>query len=121
SLTIRPNTSVGLVGPTGCGKTTTVDLILGLLSPNRGEILIDDVRLEESNYANWRKNLGYVPQHIYISDDTITRNIAFGVPDEEIDMDAVRRAAQIANLANFVERELPDGYDTQIGERGVRL
>lgn len=121
NLAILPNTSVGLVGPTGCGKTTLVDLILGLLQPTSGEILVDGVRIQLANQANWRKNLGYVPQHIYISDDTIARNIAFGVPDEEIDMAAVRRAAQIANLADFVEQELLEGYDTGIGEQGVRL
>ena len=121
SLVIRPNTSVGLVGPTGCGKTTTVDLILGLLAPSGGQILVDGVEVAGDYVARWQKNLGYVPQHIYISDDTITRNIAFGVPDEQIDMDAVRKAAQIANLAEFVETELPQGYETGIGERGVRL
>jgi ATP-binding cassette, subfamily B, bacterial PglK len=121
SLVIRPNTSVGLVGPTGCGKTTTVDLILGLLAPSGGQILVDGVEVAGENVARWQKNLGYVPQHIYISDDTIARNIAFGVPDEQIDMDAVRKAAQIANLAEFVETELPQGYETGIGERGVRL
>jgi ATP-binding cassette, subfamily B, bacterial PglK len=121
SLVIRPNTSVGLVGPTGCGKTTTVDLILGLLAPSGGQILVDGVEVAGENVAGWQKNLGYVPQHIYISDDTIARNIAFGVPDEQIDMDAVRKAAQIANLAEFVETELPQGYETGIGERGVRL
>lgn len=121
NLTIYPNTSVGLVGQTGCGKTTTVDLILGLLEPTAGSILLDGVEITEYNRANWQKLLGYVPQNIYISDDTVTRNIAFGVPDSEIDMDAVRRAAEIANLAEVVETSLPEGYDTYIGERGVRL
>lgn len=121
SLVIRPNTSVGLVGPTGCGKTTTVDLILGLLSPTGGQLLVDGVPINAGNVAGWQKNLGYVPQHIYISDDTIARNIAFGIPDDEIDMAAVRQAARIANLAEFVESELSEGYDTGIGERGVRL
>lgn len=121
SFTIEANTSVGLVGPTGCGKTTTVDLILGLLAPSTGSIHADGTELGARNLANWQKNLGYVPQHIYISDDTVARNIAFGVPDDEIDMDAVRRAARIANLDEFIESELSDGYDTSIGERGVRL
>lgn len=121
TLSIKANTSVGLVGPTGCGKTTTVDLILGLLSPSEGEILVDGTVLDDGNRAGWQKALGYVPQQIYISDDTVARNIAFGVPDEEIDMDAVKKAAAIANLADFVESELPQGYETRIGERGVRL
>jgi ATP-binding cassette, subfamily B, bacterial PglK len=121
SLSIPANTAVGLVGPTGCGKTTTVDLILGLISPTSGQILVDGVEVSAANIAGWQRNLGYVPQHIYISDDTVTRNIAFGVPDEEIDMEAVRRAARIANLADFVEQELAHGYETEIGERGIRL
>lgn len=121
NLVIEPNTSVGLVGPTGCGKTTTVDLILGLLSPTEGQILADGMEINPDNMARWQQNLGYVPQQIYISDDTIARNIAFGIPDDEIDMEAVRHAACIANLAKFVETELPRGYETEIGERGVRL
>lgn len=121
SLEIKANTSVGLVGPTGCGKTTAVDLILGLLSPTSGQLLSDGQPITAGNLAGWQKNLGYVPQQIYISDDTIVRNIAFGIPDDEIDMKAVLRAAQVANLASFVEQELPEGYDTEIGERGVRL
>lgn len=120
-LEIESNTTVGLVGPTGCGKTTLVDLILGLLSPSKGKLLVDGVEITADNLAAWQKNMGYVPQHIYISDDTITRNIAFGVPDNEIDFDAVRHAAQTANLAQFVETELPRGFDTEIGEHGVRL
>jgi ATP-binding cassette, subfamily B, bacterial PglK len=121
NLVIEPNTSIGIVGSTGCGKTTTVDLILGLLEPSEGAMLSDGVEITAENVANWQKNIGYVPQQIYISDDSVARNIAFGVPEEEIDMEAVRRAARIANLAEFVESELPEGYDTGIGERGVRL
>jgi ATP-binding cassette, subfamily B, bacterial PglK len=120
-LMIEANTSIGLVGPTGCGKTTTVDLILGLLEPDEGCMLADGVEINPQNIAGWQKNLGYVPQQIFISDDTIARNIAFGIPDGEIDMEAVRHAARIANLAEFVETELPEGYETEIGERGVRL
>ncbi|TVR29706.1 MAG: ABC transporter ATP-binding protein [Spirochaetaceae bacterium] len=121
SLEIQKNSIVGLVGPTGCGKTTLVDIILGLLPPTAGRILIDDTPLDETNMRNWQVNLGYVPQHIYLSDDSITRNIAFGIPDEDIDTDAVRRAAHIANLGDFIETELPRHYDTVVGERGVRL
>jgi ATP-binding cassette, subfamily B, bacterial PglK len=121
NLTIRPNTAVGLVGPTGCGKTTTVDLILGLLSPSQGEIVVDGVPIDDNNRASWQRALGYVPQQIFICDDTITRNIAFGVPEEEIDMAAVRKAASLASLSDFIETNLPDGYDTYIGERGIRF
>ena len=121
NLTIVPNTSIGLVGATGSGKTTTVDLILGLLTPTFGQLLVDDIEITSDNIARWRRNLGYVPQQIFLSDDTITHNIAFGVPEQEIDMAAVIRAARIANLHKFIEKELSDGYDTVIGERGVRL
>ena len=121
NLVIEPNTSVGIVGPTGCGKTTTVDLILGLLRASEGAMLVDGVDITEANVASWQKNIGYVPQQIYISDDTVARNIAFGVPEDELDLEAVRKAAEIANLSEFVESELPGGYDTGIGERGVRL
>jgi ABC-type bacteriocin/lantibiotic exporter with double-glycine peptidase domain len=121
SLTIARNTSIGIVGATGSGKTTTVDLILGLLTPTLGQLLVDDVEVDGNNMASWRLNLGYVPQSIFLCDDTITRNIAFGVPEQEIDMAAVVRTARIANLHEFIERELPNGFETVIGERGVRL
>lgn len=121
TLHIDHNTTVGFVGPTGCGKTTTVDIILGLLTPQTGSLQIDDTEVTPANLRNWQANLGYVPQHIYLSDDTIARNIAFGVPPKDIDHDQVRAAAAIANLDTFIETELPQGYDTIVGERGVRL
>jgi ABC-type multidrug transport system fused ATPase/permease subunit len=120
-LSIARNSSVGVVGPTGSGKTTVVDLILGLLTPSSGELRIDGVELGPDNMVRWQRNLGYVPQGIFLCDDTIASNIALGVPEREIDMPAVVRAARIANIHEFIERDLPDGYDTRIGERGVRL
>jgi len=121
NITITRNTSIGLVGATGSGKTTLVDIILGLLPPTSGQMLVDGTELSGETLAAWQRNFGYVPQQIYLCDDTITRNIAFGVPDEKIDMKAVIRAARIANLHRFVEKRLPNGYETIIGERGVRL
>ena len=121
NLTIVPNTSIGLVGTTGSGKTTIADLILGLLTPTSGLLLADDIEINSDNVTRWQRNLGYVPQHIFLSDDTITRNIAFATPEQEIDRAAVIHAARIANLHTFIEEELPDGYETVIGERGVRL
>jgi ABC-type multidrug transport system fused ATPase/permease subunit len=121
NLTIIPQTSIGIVGPTGSGKTTLIDLVLGLLNPTSGQLLVDGVEITGENLARWQRNLGYVPQHIYLSDDTMTNNIAFGIPPKEIDMDAVMRAARIANLYDFVTKELPDGFQTRIGERGIRL
>ncbi|MDO8675138.1 MAG: ABC transporter ATP-binding protein [Candidatus Omnitrophota bacterium] len=120
-LLINANTTIGLVGSTGAGKTTIIDILLGLLVPQKGDILVDGEKVDEKNIRGWQKNLGYVPQHIYLCDDTVTRNIAFGVPDHEIDAQAVRRAALLANIHDFVEKELPDGYETEVGERGIRL
>jgi len=121
SLPIMHNISVGLVGPTGAGKTTLVDIILGLLTPQKGEFSVDGIKIDENNILNWQKNLGYVPQHIYLSDDTIMKNIAFGIPDEKIDRKAVEQVARISNLHNFIISELPNGYQTIVGERGIRL
>jgi len=121
NLVIQHNTSIGLVGPTGAGKTTIVDIILGLLTPQKGEFSVDGVKIDENNILNWQKNLGYVPQYIYLSDDTITNNIAFGIPYEKIDQKAVEHAARISNLHDFIISELPNGYQTIVGERGIRL
>lgn len=121
SLLIKHNTSIGLVGPTGAGKTTLVDIILGLLTPQKGEFSADGVKINENNILNWQKNLGYVPQHIYLSDDTIINNIAFGIPDEKIDRKIVEHVARISNLHGFIISDLPNGYQTIVGERGIRL
>ena len=121
SLAITANQQVGFVGSTGSGKTTTVDLILGLLRPADGSILVDGQELTRELLRPWQRSLGYVPQQIFLSDNTVFANIAFGVPEKEIDMEAVEKAARIANLHDFVTQELPAGYDTYVGERGVRL
>ena len=120
-MRIAARTTIGIVGGTGAGKTTLVDLILGLLSPQKGAILVDGVPIDPQNVRAWQKTLGYVPQQIYLSDDTVACNIAFGVPPAQIDMAAVERAARIAALHDFVMSDLPKGYDTLVGERGVRL
>jgi ABC-type bacteriocin/lantibiotic exporter with double-glycine peptidase domain len=120
-LTIKSNTSIALVGHTGCGKTTFVDIILGLLIPQSGRFFVDNVEITKNNLKAWQKNLGYVPQSIYLTDDTIRNNIAFGIIPDKIDNDAVIRAAQLANIHDFIEKELDNGYNTIVGERGVRL
>jgi ATP-binding cassette, subfamily B, bacterial PglK len=120
-LTIGYNTSIAFVGPTGAGKTTLVDIILGLLRPQKGTLIVDDQVIDETNLKSWQANLGYVPQHIYLSDDTVARNIAFGIPDEKIDFEALELASTLANINSFIMNELPDGFDTVIGERGIRL
>jgi ABC-type multidrug transport system fused ATPase/permease subunit len=120
-LTIAANTTVGLVGATGAGKTTAVDVLLGLLEPQAGGLEVDGVAVGAANRRAWQRTLGYVPQQIFLTDDSVAANVALGVPPAEIDMDAVERAARIAELHDFVVRELPQGYATTIGERGVRL
>jgi ATP-binding cassette, subfamily B, bacterial PglK len=119
-LRIPKNATVGFVGGTGSGKTTLVDIVLGLLEPERGCVRVDGIPLAPDNVRGWRKKIGYVPQSIFLCDDTIAHNIAFGLPDTAIDHDAVERAARIANLHEFVTG-LPDGYATVVGDRGVRL
>ena len=120
-LTIPARTTVGIVGGTGAGKTTLVDLILGLLSPASGKIKVDGTVLTADNLRSWQASIAYVPQAIFLTDDTIAANIAFGVPKGEIDMAAVEHAARVAALHDFILSELPTGYDTRVGERGVRL
>jgi len=121
NLTIFARSRVGFVGATGCGKTTTVDVILGLLCPQEGSLSIDHQPITEINRQQWQRTIGYVPQQIYLSDDTVSANIAFGVSIENIDQQAVERAAKIASLHDFVTGTLPHGYATIVGERGVRL
>jgi ABC-type multidrug transport system fused ATPase/permease subunit len=121
SLHIASNSLIGIAGSTGSGKTTLIDIILGLLRPQSGAMLVDGIPVTEENIRSWQANLGYIPQNIYLSDTTIAENIAFGVPIVSIDREAVKRAASLAQIADFIEGELPNGYDTTIGERGVRL
>jgi ABC-type multidrug transport system fused ATPase/permease subunit len=111
--------SVGLIGPSGSGKSTLVDVILGLLTPEAGRVLVDGADIQ-TNLRGWQGQIGYVPQTIYVTDDTIRRNIAFGVADGQIDDAAVRRAIAAAHLEELVATR-PDGLDAMLGERGVRL
>ena len=120
-LAIDANTTVGIVGTTGAGKTTAVDVLLGLLEPDAGRLVVDDTPIDATNRRAWQRAVGYVPQHIFLTDDTVAANIALGVPAAEIDMAAVERAARVAELHRFVTDELPRGYATKVGERGVRL
>ncbi len=121
TMTVEVGTSIALVGKTGAGKTTIADLFLGLLRPDAGALYVDGQEITDELLPRWQRTLGYVPQEIYLTDDTVAANIAFAVPKKEVDMQAVERAARIANIHAFIDNELPHGYDTHVGERGVRL
>lgn len=121
SMRIRARTTVALVGGSGAGKTTAADIILGLLWPDQGSVVVDGADIGKQNVHAWQNSIGYVPQQIFLIDDTIAANIAFGVPSGDRDYMAIERASRIAELHEFVVQQLPDGYDTVIGERGVRL
>lgn len=119
NLKIPVGKSVGIVGTSGAGKTTIVDVMLGLLTPAEGRILADGVEVR-AHYKEWLKNIGYIPQTIFMLDSTIRKNVAFGVPDDEIEEERVWAALKEAQLDTYI-RSLPDGLDTSIGERGIRL
>lgn len=119
SLTIPVGAAVGIVGTSGAGKTTVVDILLGILKVQSGKIYADGVDVKE-HYREWLKNIGYIPQMIFMLDDTIRKNVAFGVPEDQIDEERIWEVLKEAQLDEFV-KTLPDGLDTGIGERGIRL
>ena len=119
NLTIPRGRSVGFVGGSGAGKSTLIDVILGLLTPNEGQVRVDGIDIQ-SRLRGWQDQIGYVPQSIYLTDDTLRRNVAFGLAPEQIDEAAVQAAIQAAQLQEFIA-SLPDGLNTLVGERGIRL
>jgi ATP-binding cassette, subfamily B, bacterial PglK len=119
NITIPKGSSVGFIGESGSGKSTLIDIVLGLLEPTKGDVLIDKVNIQD-DLRKWQDQIGYVPQNIYFTDDTIRKNIAFGTPEGKIDDVAIDKAIQKAGLAIFIDN-LPDGVNTEIGERGVRM
>ena len=121
SIVIPHKSFVALVGPSGAGKTTLADIILGLLQPDSGQILVDGVCVEKNNLRQWQNNLGYVPQDIFLVDDTIKANIALGIPKKDIDQSAIERAAKLANIHEFIMEKTNHGYDTIVGEKGLRI
>lgn len=121
NINIPAKSIVGLVGPTGSGKTTIVDIILGLLESQKGSLKVDEKIITNKNSRSWQRSLGYVPQQIFLSDDTIESNIAFGIKPKDIDKEKLKNVSKIANLHEFIINELPNKYQTKIGERGVRL
>lgn len=119
SMAIKKGELIGLVGTSGSGKSTLVDLMLGLLPPTEGKIEVDGLDIQQ-HLREWQDQIGYVPQSIYLTDDSLRRNVAFGLADEEIDEAAVAQAISAAQLKEFVNG-LPDRLDTVVGERGIRL
>ena len=119
-LTIPVKKVIGLVGESGSGKSTAVDILLGLLEPDNGRVTIDGIELSRDNIRSWQNMIGFVPQSIFLSDNSIAANIAYGVPENEINIDKLRKAASLAHLDSFL-RELPDGLFARVGERGVQL
>lgn len=121
SLEINKNSSLGIVGKSGSGKSTLMDIMLGLLTPQQGQVYIDGIALTQQNINAWRDLVGYVPQTIYLADKSIAENIAFGVPKDQIDFRQVQLVAQLAQIDDFIQNQLPLGYNTLVGERGVML
>ncbi|VWX60802.1 ABC transporter ATP-binding protein [Sphingorhabdus sp. 109] len=121
NLKILKGERIGIVGTTGAGKSTLADLVLGLLRPREGDVMVDDVRLADEDIRIWQKAIGYVPQHIFLSDATVAENIALGAKTGHADQSKIEEAARIAQLHDFIASEMPQGYDTPIGENGVRL
>jgi ABC-type multidrug transport system fused ATPase/permease subunit len=121
NFTIQAHSNVGIVGTTGSGKTTVVDIILGLLEANKGTLEIDGKIINKNNLKAWQSSIGYVPQQIFLADDTVAANIAFGIDPKDIIQDKVEKAAKIAKLHEFVTHELHLKYQTKVGEKGVRL
>ena len=120
NLNIPKGTKLGIIGTTGSGKSTLLDIIMGLLSPTSGVLKVDGNKIDKSTMRAWQKNIAHVPQFIYLSDTTVEENIAFGVPQEEIDHDLIKEVAMRAQISETIE-SMPDGYKTIVGERGIRL
>jgi ABC-type multidrug transport system fused ATPase/permease subunit len=120
NLTIVKGSKIGVMGTTGSGKSTLIDIIMGLLIPQSGEILIDDIKVNENNRRHWQKNIAHVPQSIFLTDGTISENIAFGIESENIDMKRIEIAAENAQLKETIN-SMESGFNTIVGERGIRL
>ena len=120
NIVIKKGSRVGFMGPTGSGKSTLLDIVMGLLVSTDGSISVDGQRINLSNYHEWQKKIAHVPQNIYLSDGSVSENIAFGIPHDQIDIDRIKRVAKLAQISKIVD-SLPDKYNTKIGERGVRL
>ena len=121
NIKIDVNTAIGLIGTTGSGKTTVIDIILGLLEPTKGQLKVDDRLIDKNNVKIWQKNIGYVPQEIHLLDTSIERNVAFGVDPKNINKQKVEEVCKIANLHEFIVNKLPLKYDTKVGQDGIKI
>lgn len=121
NLSIKSGKKIGIVGSTGSGKTTLVDILLGLLKPTSGEIFVDGSEISKLGLREWQNSIGYVPQNIFLSDKTIAENIAFGLSLDQLNIEQVKKVCKIASLDNFINEELEKNYFTEVGERGIRL
>lgn len=121
NLEIACNTSLAIIGKSGSGKSTLMDILLGLLQPQQGSVIIDGQVLKQENLKQWQSQIGYIPQFIYLVDDTLAQNIAFGIPKDQINMQAIIKATKLAQIHDFIENDCKNGYETIIGERGVML
>ena len=120
TINIPVNSTVGFVGESGSGKSTAIDLLLGLISPNTGELMLDNIVIDKQNRKAWQQYIGFVPQSIFLSEGSITENVAFGICHDDIDLAKVKQAVKLAHLESLVE-SLTEGLDTKVGERGVQL
>ena len=121
NISIKKGQKIAFIGSTGSGKTTLVDILVGLLQPVKGTLTVDNTIVEGDRITSWQNNIAYVPQEVFLFDDTILRNIVFGKKEEEIDHHRLKKVTQMADIYSFIKNELPDGFETEIGERGVRL
>jgi ABC-type multidrug transport system fused ATPase/permease subunit len=121
NFTIKKSTTVGIIGQSGSGKSTLINLLMGLIEPTSGHIKIDNEIINRSNIISLQSKIGYVPQSIFLFDDTIFKNVAFGIKDSDIDLDKVIECCKMVYLHNFILESLPFGYETKIGERGSQL
>ena len=121
NLSIEKNRFLGITGSTGSGKSTFIDILIGLLKPSSGQIKIDKEKIQNINMNDWTNKIGYVPQFAFMADDTITNNIALGLDEKNINMKRIQKVCEICEISEFIENNLPNKYSTRIGEDGVRL
>ena len=120
NMTIPVNSTIGLVGKSGSGKSTLIDIILGLIEPDQGYLQIDNMIINKQNTRNWQQNIGFVPQHIFLSEGTVAENIAFGIEEKDIDLSRVNKTCELARLSGLI-KSFENGIHSKIGEHGVQL